>query len=120
MLAAAGLLLLILGFASLGRSVAVGLPEEETHLKTGGVYRFTRNPMYLGGYIICLGSCLYTPHLLNILFAATAIGVHHLIVTREEQFLTQRFGLQWLDYSRRVPRYLGRINVPSDALEHHV
>ncbi|HEX9006194.1 MAG TPA: isoprenylcysteine carboxylmethyltransferase family protein [Bacteroidota bacterium] len=119
-LAALGLLLVVLGFFYLGRSVSVGLPEEMTELKTGGIYRFTRNPMYLGGFSICIGSCLYTLHLLNILFAAITIGIHHAIIVREEQFLAERFGQAWSDYSRRVPRYLGRIRVPSAVQEHHV
>ena len=119
-LAAAGLLLVILGLSHLGRSASVGLPEEMTRLKTEGVYRLTRNPMYLGGFIICLGSCLYALHLLNILFAAVAIGIHHAIVLKEERFLAERFGQEWLDYIRRVPRYLGRVKVMSEAQEHHV
>ncbi len=119
-LAVIGLLLVVLGLSHLGRSASVGLPEEMTELKTGGVYRFTRNPMYLGGFLICIGSCLYALHLLNILFAAVAIGIHHAIITREEQFLAARFGQAWSDYCRRVPRYLGRIRAPSVAQEHHV
>lgn len=108
MLAAAGLLLVLPGLASLGRSAAVGLPDRETQLKTRGFYRFTRNPIYLGGFLACAGSCLFAPHIVNIVLALTTIGIHHWIVTKEEVFLAQRFGQQWLDFKRRVPRYIGR------------
>ncbi len=106
-LVVAGFLLLILGFIYLGRSVSVGLPEEKTELKTRGVYRITRNPMYLGGFLVCAGSCLIFIHVVNFLLSALAVGIHHVIVTREERFLEERFGAQWLEYKRRVPRYVG-------------
>jgi protein-S-isoprenylcysteine O-methyltransferase Ste14 len=106
-LVVAGFPLLVLGFIDLGRSVSVGLPEEETELKTRGVYRITRNPMYLGGFLVCIGSCLIFIHLVNFLLCVIAVGIHHIIVTREERFLEERFGERWLEYKQRVPRYLG-------------
>jgi protein-S-isoprenylcysteine O-methyltransferase Ste14 len=108
LLAAGGLLLVVLGFVFLGRSVSVGLPGEETELKTQGIFKFTRNPLYLGGFLACVGSCLYSFHIVNILLCALAVGIHHSIILKEEEFLEERFGQRWLDYSRRVPRYLGK------------
>ena len=109
LLAAAGLLFVIFGFISLGRSVSVGLPREETELRTGGVFRLTRNPLYLGGFLASAGSCLYSIHMVNICLCLLTIGIHHRIILKEEDFLEQRFGQQWLDYKRSVPRYLGLI-----------
>jgi protein-S-isoprenylcysteine O-methyltransferase Ste14 len=105
----AGCLTVVVSLIGLGRSTAVGFPERETELKTGGLYRFTRNPIYLGGFMICVGSCLYATHVVNLVLCALAVAVHTRIVRREEQFLERRFGEQWLAYKRRVPRYLGRI-----------
>lgn len=107
LLAAAGLLFVILGFVYLGRSVSVGLPEESTELKTRGIYRITRNPLYLGGFLACAGSCLYCMHVVNMLLGVLAIGIHHRIILKEEEFLERRFGQQWLTYKEKVPRYLG-------------
>jgi len=104
-----GCLTVAVSLIGLGRSTAVGLPERDTELKTGGLYRFTRNPIYLGGFLICVGSCLYAMHVVNVLLCALAAAVHMRIVRREELFLERRFGEQWLAYKRRVPRYLGRI-----------
>jgi protein-S-isoprenylcysteine O-methyltransferase Ste14 len=111
LMGAVGLLLVLPGLASLGRSAAVGLPEQETQLKTRGLYRFTRNPIYLGGFIACIGSCLFAPHIVNILLALTTIAIHHRIVTREELFLENRFGQEWIAYRSRVPRYIGRMHI---------
>ncbi len=107
-LACTGFVILALGLYSLGRSVAVGLPEEKTELKTGGIYGLTRNPMYLGGYILCVSSCLYALHAWNILCCLLAISIHHVIITREEMFLQERFGPAWVEYSSHVNRYFGR------------
>ena len=105
---AAGLVIVILGFFGLGSSVSVGLPEEQTKLKTKGIYQFSRNPMYLGGFVMCVGSCVYSIHFLNFILFAITVAVHHSIVLNEEVFLEKRFGNNWLEYKNKVHRYLGR------------
>lgn len=96
-----------LGFISLGKSVSVGLSREKTELKTHGVYRMTRNPLYAGGFLICAGSCLYAMHPINLLFFAITVFVHHSIILKEEAYLEENFGQQWRDYKNRTPRYFG-------------
>ncbi len=91
----------------LGESLAVGFPSRSTALKTGGLYRWTRNPIYLGAYVIGIGSCLFAIHPLNFILLAVGILVHSRIIMKEEEFLRQRFGAEWVEYSRRVPRYIG-------------
>ena len=108
-LVVAGFVVLSLGFFYLGRSASVGLPEERTELKTRGVYRISRNPMYFGGFLISAGSCFLFIHPVNFLLCAIYCVIHHAIVIREEQFLEKRFGQQWREYKRQVPRYIGMI-----------
>jgi protein-S-isoprenylcysteine O-methyltransferase Ste14 len=105
---ALGLIIVVLGFFGLGSSVCVGLPEEQTKLKTGGIYQFSRNPMYLGGFVMCLGSCVYSIHIINFILFAITVAVHHSIVLKEELFLEKRFGNNWVEYKKKVHRYLGR------------
>jgi len=102
---ALGLIIVILGFFGLGSSVCVGLPEEATNFKTGGIYCFSRNPMYLGGFVMCLGSCVYSIHIINFILFAITFSIHHTIVLKEEQFLEKRFGNSWLGYKKKVRRY---------------
>ena len=105
---ASGIAIVIVSLVQLGQSAAVGLPERNTELRTHGLYRFSRNPVYLGAFIICAGSCFSSIHPVNFLLCAIAIGIHLRIVRKEEEFLEKRFGQQWLDYKQQVPRYLGR------------
>jgi protein-S-isoprenylcysteine O-methyltransferase Ste14 len=103
-----GLIVILTSLFHLGTSAAVGLPERPTALRTRGLYGITRNPVYMGGFFLCAGSCLYAAHPLNFLLCAVAAAIHHMIVKREESFLETRFRDAWLHYRNRVPRYLGR------------
>jgi protein-S-isoprenylcysteine O-methyltransferase Ste14 len=104
---AAGTALGVLSFASLGKSLAVGLPESATELRTGGVYRFSRNPIYLAAYLLCAGSCVIAPHPVNLLLFVTAVAIHHRVILSEEKFLEERFGGAYVEYRLHVRRYLG-------------
>lgn len=113
LLAVAGFAIVTLGFVYLGKSVSVGLSREETELKTLGVYRITRNPLYFGGFLICSGSCFYSIHPANFFLFALTVVIHHSIILKEEQFLEHRFGQQWLEYKKRTPRYVGMMGKTS-------
>jgi protein-S-isoprenylcysteine O-methyltransferase Ste14 len=106
LLLAVGVPLFVAATFHLGQSLRVGLPDEATELKTGGLYAFSRNPIYLAVFLTCAASCLYWPHPLNIACAVLAIAVHHVIVLAEERFLSQRFGQAWQRYAARVRRYV--------------
>lgn len=102
----AGSLALILSLFTIGRSISVGIPGKETTLATGGLYRFSRNPIYIGVFLISIGSCLYFPDLVNSSFTIYGIVIHHRIIRHEETFLEERFGEEWARYAARVHRYL--------------
>lgn len=102
-----GSAMVVIALIRLRDAARVGLPgdAERTTLKTDGVYAFSRNPIYLGGLLVCLASCVYVPHWINIACTLLAAVVHHRIVLAEERFLDARFGEQWEAYRRRVRRY---------------
>ena len=74
-----------------------------------GLYRFSRNPMYLGlvlaltGWALLLHDCL---GLLVVWLFARALNV--LQIAPEEAALQRRFGSAYYDYARRVHRWIGR------------
>lgn len=101
-----GLLLSIISMVNLGKSTRLGLPEEITAFKTGGLYKISRNPMYLGFDILTLSSIIYFMNPVIIITGIYSIYVYHLIIKSEEKFLEQRFGADYLAYKRNVRRYL--------------
>ncbi len=82
-------------------------PERASHLVTTGIYRFTRNPMYLSllllliSYTIRLGSL---PAVLGPI--AFAVYVTRFHIAPEERALEAKFGAEFLEYKRRVRRWL--------------
>jgi protein-S-isoprenylcysteine O-methyltransferase Ste14 len=102
----AGGMLFVPAVLQLGSSLRYGIPEEETKLKTTGIFRISRNPLYLGQFIICTGSCLYFPDLANLGFCIFTIVFHLQIIKGEETFLATRFGQEWTDYTTKVRRLI--------------
>ena len=105
----AGFLFLVASLLQLGQAASVGLPRIETKLRTRGFYSWTRNPVYLGAFAMCTGSCLYAIHPLNFLLFAGTVAFHHRIVLKEEEFLARTFGEAWDKYRQHVPRYVGLV-----------
>lgn len=78
-------------------------------LVASGPYRFTRNPIYLGGVAILAGEALFfgSPAL-GAYAAAYAAFLHLVVVLHEERVLERRHGERYRAYRERVPRWLGR------------
>lgn len=96
-----------ISFFHLGISLKVGLPErKDTELKTKGFYSFSRNPLYLGVYLITFSSMLYFPALPNLVLGTIGIMLHHRITLGEEKFLSERFGREYEEYKKKVRRYI--------------
>jgi protein-S-isoprenylcysteine O-methyltransferase Ste14 len=103
---AAGFLLLFVGRFGLGDSFRIGSPKESTSLRVKGLFRFSRNPMYLGVFATLLAAVLHTLNPLVLLLVIFVVAVHHRIVLAEEQHLRKVFGEEYTDYCRQVRRYL--------------
>lgn len=76
-------------------------------LVTGGIYRHTRNPMYLGLTLAYLGLAIAagSPAALVLLLPLLVV-VHYGVIAREERYLEARFGQPYRDYKARVRRWL--------------
>ncbi len=77
------------------------------HLVTSGLYRFTRNPMYVAVLLMLCGwsVCFWSP-VLATYTASMFAGFHLRIVYGEEPWLERTHGKQWEEYQSRVPRWL--------------
>jgi len=76
-------------------------------LVTGGIYRFTRNPIYLGFLLMVIGLPLNSGLYWGILLTpAYAITMNRLVIQKEETYLEKKFKDQYTGYSSRVRRWL--------------
>ena len=79
------------------------------HLVTVGLYRYSRNPMYVGVLLILLGWAVgFQSWPLALYAAAVTLAFHLRVVFGEEPVLARHFGEEWRTYCRRTPRWLGR------------
>ncbi len=106
--AAIGFLILRAGFVGFKAAKTPVSPTARAEtLVSKGIYRNTRNPMYLGWCILYfgLGIALAWPWLM-ILTPVMALGLQELAIKREEKHLESRFGDIWRAYRAEVPRWL--------------
>lgn len=76
-------------------------------LVTDGIYRFTRNPIYLGFFLMVIGFPLNYGSLWGLVaapFFATTLS--RLVIEKEEAYLKRKFKKQYTNYSLRVRRWL--------------
>jgi protein-S-isoprenylcysteine O-methyltransferase Ste14/uncharacterized membrane protein (UPF0127 family) len=85
-----GLSLAVLGAASIGRSI--GIVAADRGVRTFGLYRFVRHPMYAAYIISYLGYAAEYPRPENFLIVAATIVALHLRAVAEERFLARDAG----------------------------
>ena len=83
-----------------------GMDTPPERLVTSGPFAWCRNPMYLGHIIFLLGLTLTLQSVLAALITAATAVWSRLRVQRDEKRLRQRFGQPYVDYMRRVKRWI--------------
>jgi len=101
-----GLFFTIFSLINLGKSTRLGLPNENTTFIKIGLYRFSRNPMYIGFNLFTISSVLINANLIVLIFSLYSIIIYHFIIKGEEAFLEKRFGAEYINYKNKVRRYL--------------
>ena len=86
-----------------------GIPDKDrTTLVTTGIYRYSRNPAFLGFDFMYVGMLLMYFNLSMLVVSAFAIIMLHLQILQEERYLTENYGESYREYRKHVFRYLGR------------
>ncbi len=94
-------------FARIGRGTPVPIAPP-TQLVVSGLYRFTRNPIYVAQVAILFSYFCYFGELALLLYSGVwALLVQAFVVWVEEPGLRSRFGEAYLEYAREVPRWVG-------------
>jgi protein-S-isoprenylcysteine O-methyltransferase Ste14 len=108
MLAAGGFVIIAMGtrlFGAAGTNVPPTLPT--TALVVDGIYRRTRNPLYLGMTLVYLGLGVAAGSLWTIGLAVPLLWVINVgVVKREERYLERKFGNAYRAYKARVRRWI--------------
>ena len=92
-------------FRRRGTSVVPVRPT--TALVTGGPYRLTRNPMYVGFALVHAGLALRRRSTWALLMLGPVLAVvDRIVIRREERYLERTFGEEYRSYARRVRRWL--------------
>ncbi len=109
-LAAIGLGIAITGMVSFrraGTTTSPFKPFATSSLVTGGVYRYTRNPMYVGLALMLVGWAAFLASPFALVFLpAFASYLNRFQISPEERALASRFGAEYSAYRMRVRRWL--------------
>ena len=100
------MLITTISLINLGSSTRLGLPKEATTFKKNGLYKLSRNPMYVGFDLITVASILYHLTLPVIILGLYSLTTYHMIIVGEERFLATHFGQDYINYKAKVRRYL--------------
>ena len=81
-------------------------PKKTTHLVTNGIYKFTRNPMYLGMLLFLLAYGLKLGNAFNTLLAAGFVSyMNRFQIKPEEEVLKEMFGREYNIYCKLTRRW---------------
>ncbi|KDE58168.1 hypothetical protein EL22_06745 [Halostagnicola sp. A56] len=106
-----GATLFVGGYAiAIASGLDLGVEETkglEGELRTGGWYRYSRNPQYVGYIAATIGFALLANSILVTVICAVYLGWWLALPFAEEPWLREQYGEAYEDYASRVPRFVG-------------
>jgi protein-S-isoprenylcysteine O-methyltransferase Ste14 len=102
-----GLIVYVFGFIF---SIVAGTTLSNTPLErpaTKGLYRFSRNPIYLGTYLIFIGIGVACTSWLILLLLAVGIVLQDILIASEERWCLEKYGDSYREYMNRTPKWIG-------------
>ena len=74
---------------------------------TKGIYRFSRNPMYLGTFLFFGGTGIACLSWVFLILTGVFIVLLHVVVVSEERSCLQKYGNAYHEYMNQIPRWIG-------------
>jgi protein-S-isoprenylcysteine O-methyltransferase Ste14 len=74
---------------------------------TKGLYRISRNPIYLGCFLIYIGIGIACASWLFLLLTAIWIVLYDILITPEERWCLEKYGNEYQEYMNRTPKWIG-------------
>lgn len=102
-----GFVICVRGVHFLRRTFTVSAqPKEGTRLVTDGPFRYTRNPMYLGGLLMCFGWSLSQGSGFGVICSTALFVILLMKIRMEEAYLETQFGNDYQTYKKRVKKLI--------------
>lgn len=104
-----GTVWLVTSQAQMGKSWRIGVPEDREDSQTvvtEGLYRFSRNPIYVGVIVFVAGLTLSLPSLITVISLVINVVFIRNLVAREEAYMAKNFGEDYALYCSKVRRWL--------------
>lgn len=102
-----GVVIAALAQFMMGHEWRIGVPDQEpSQIVDRGLFRFSRNPVFLGMASIFLGGLLVAPSALTLMAASLAFFAMSIQIGLEEDHLSSKFGSAYEAYKARVRRWI--------------
>lgn len=100
------------------RAWASGHIRKNQNLAVSGPYAYTRNPLYLGSFLLGVGFCIASGvWWLALLFIILFLGIYLPVMRVEAEDLTKIFGGDFEEYSTNVPLFFPRLTAWKKSVE---
>jgi protein-S-isoprenylcysteine O-methyltransferase Ste14 len=100
-------LLGVIAFRRAGTTVNPTTPQSTSSLVSGGIYRVTRNPMYLGFLLALVGLAVFLANALSLVLVPAFVAyMNRFQIAPEERVLSEKFGEAFAVYKKKVRRWL--------------
>tara|TARA_R110002096_G_scaffold1376_20_gene7289 strand:- start:3027 stop:3536 length:510 start_codon:yes stop_codon:yes gene_type:complete len=97
----------VVEFRRAGTTVDPRVPGQSAQLVASGVYRYSRNPMYVGFLLVLCGWAVLLGNALSLLLVpAFVVYMNHFQIVPEERAMREKFGAAYTQYSDTVRRWL--------------
>ncbi|MDR0220732.1 MAG: isoprenylcysteine carboxylmethyltransferase family protein [Lachnospiraceae bacterium] len=106
-LAASGVAFFLVAVVAMRGNWRAGFDKNQnTALVSTGIYRFSRNPAFVGFDLLYIGCALCFPNVAMLAIAVIAVVAFHIQILGEEKFLMEMFGDDYAGYKNKARRYL--------------
>jgi protein-S-isoprenylcysteine O-methyltransferase Ste14 len=104
----AGFAVLAMSYGSMAKAgTTINPSEHSSKVVTSGLYAYSRNPIYLGWFLLLAGIGFRNASWLVLVTAVTMVLLlYGAVILQEEAYLEKRFGEEYLQYKKRVRRWL--------------
>jgi len=103
----AGLAVYLAGMIFFAAAALVFTATPKGRVVTKGVYLISRNPMYVGGFLMYIGIAIACVSWIFLLSAIVFIAIMRRLVVFEEAFCLGKFGKAYREHMNRTPRWIG-------------